>query len=140
MRTAEQAESTVMVTMPFRVSSVHGVRAQVVSFLRRARIDRATIDDAAIVVSELLANSLKHASPLTSGQLIVTLAVDPALVEIAVTDGGSPSQRPRVEHAGTTAVGGRGLAMVEALSRRWWVSHDADSTTITAELARNHAR
>ena len=76
------------------------------------------IGDAALVISELVGNAVRHASPLPGGALRVEWSLHADTVEISVTDGGSHAV-PVAVHADEAAIGGRGLSIVEALSRTW---------------------
>jgi serine/threonine-protein kinase RsbW len=126
-------ENTVVVTLPFRASSARSVRARITGDLTQTRVSAAVVDDARVVVSELVSNSIRHADPLPSGRLLVAWRLAHDAVVVAVTDGGS-SSTPRVAHTGDDALGGRGMAIVETLARRWWVEQSARGTTVTAEI------
>jgi anti-sigma regulatory factor (Ser/Thr protein kinase) len=127
-------DNTVVVTLPFRASSARSVRARISSDLTDAGLTPAVIDDTRVVVSELVGNSIRHADPLPSGRLLVSWRVAHDAVVVSVTDGGS-SSTPRVAHTGDDALGGRGMAIVETLARRWWVDQGASGTTVIAEVA-----
>jgi hypothetical protein len=51
-----------------------------------------------------------------------------------VTDGGSPTSVPSQRRPGELAVGGRGLKIVQSLSKRWGVQAGECGTTVWAEL------
>jgi anti-sigma regulatory factor (Ser/Thr protein kinase) len=121
------------VLLPHAPASVAGARRRLVADLRRAGAGPDAVADAALVVSELLSNAIRHARPLPGSLVEVTWAVDGDLVEIAVSDGGSAT-RPRPAHASLSSLGGRGLAIVEHLSCRWGVSGDDSRTTVWAVL------
>ena len=55
-------------------------------------------------------------------------------VLVSVTDGGGGT-RPRPVHAPSSALGGRGMAMVDVLSRKWWTERTASRSTVHALLA-----
>ena len=78
------------------------------------------IGDATLVVSELVGNSVRYATPLPGGVLEVSWAVDPDCVRLQVSDGGGRSVPVRHD-AGPEDVRGRGLAIVAALAREWGV-------------------
>jgi anti-sigma regulatory factor (Ser/Thr protein kinase) len=87
-----------------------------------------TVDDALLVVEELVANALDHArSPF---DVVVRLA--DGVLYVAVRDGSSrvPRLRPFDPHA----VRGRGLQLVDTLSRGWGCELHADGKTVWAEL------
>ena len=77
-----------------------------------------TVDDALLVVEELVANVLDHAR--TRFQLIVRLTG--SVLHLAVHDGstGAPEVRPFDPHAGR----GRGLQLVSTLAARWGCDTD----------------
>lgn len=136
MRAAQRSDSSVVVSLAFRASSVRLVRARITSDPALRRLRPEVLEDVRTVLSELVANAVRHADPLPSGRLLVTWHVDDDAVVVSVSDGGSPSA-PRVAHSPEESLGGRGLAIVEALSRRWWVRREEDSLTVTAEIARS---
>lgn len=71
------------------------------------------LPDAVLVTSELVENMVTHAG--TGGVLRVELR--DALLSIAVSD--ADPRPPSLVTADTTAAGGRGIAVVDALSRAW---------------------
>jgi anti-sigma regulatory factor (Ser/Thr protein kinase) len=85
------------------------------------------------VISELLSNSIKHAWPLPGEKVRATWMVDCGLVELAVSDGGGPT-RPRQDYPPISALGGRGLGIVERLSDHWGVRADPGGQTVWAVL------
>ena len=91
-------------------------------------------DDARLVLTELVGNSVRHAEPLPDGTVEVGWLADNGYgVDIAVRDGGSASV-PSVQDAGLFDTSGRGLAIVEALALRWWVDRTGARTTTHALL------
>jgi anti-sigma regulatory factor (Ser/Thr protein kinase) len=87
-----------------------------------------TVDDALLVVEELVANAMDHArSPF---EVVVRLTGD--VLHVGVRDGSrrKPQVRPFEPHA----VRGRGLQLVATLSRRWGCELHADGKTVWAEL------
>ena len=77
------------------------------------------IHDARLVATELVANSIRHASPLRNQTLLVRWRREGDDLVLSVCDGGG-STEPQVVTATYDAERGRGLAIVEALSLRWW--------------------
>ena len=111
-------------TFPFEPASVPMARRRLTVELRARKIDPERIDDAVLVLSELVGNALRHARPLAGGELQVSWTLYPRELELAVTDGGAPT-RPRALHPPVSALGGRGLSIVGDLSRDWGVrSHE----------------
>jgi anti-sigma regulatory factor (Ser/Thr protein kinase) len=109
-------------------------RQRLTADLVSAGIIRAAVGDAALVVSELLSNAIRHARPLPGDNLQVAWALGDGALELAVSDGGAPT-RPVQAHASVSALGGRGLDIVEFLSRNWGVRNDEAGLTVWAILA-----
>jgi len=101
--------------------------------LLAAGIFDAAVGDAALVVSELLSNAILHAHPLPGARVQVTWLVDSGSIEVTVTDGGGPT-RPRALRPSMSTLGGRGLGIVEHLSRTWGVRADDLGRTVWAVL------
>jgi anti-sigma regulatory factor (Ser/Thr protein kinase) len=112
-------------------SSVRGAR----QFARDALSELATpvVDDALLVVSELVTNAVQHAGTRFEVAIDVPkVAIDgTSTLRIAVTDGNA--QRPELLHPGPHEPSGRGMALVDALGdwgieptsvgkRVWWES------------------
>ena len=128
----EVTESSVLM-LPFASSSVGVARRRLVSDLIEAGIYGSTVSDAALVVSELLSNALRHATPLPGSSLRVAWRLDSDSVRVSVSDGGGAT-RPELGEPTQGATGGRGLRIVARLSRRWGTGHDEDGVTVWAEV------
>jgi anti-sigma regulatory factor (Ser/Thr protein kinase) len=123
-----------VVLLPHTASSVGVARRHLVGDLREAGVDDATACDAGLVISELISNALRHATPLPGGTVRVAWRLHNDRVEIAVSDGGGPTV-PEVNQPGSSAIGGRGLGIVERLSLRWGVFSAADAAEGAGEVA-----
>ncbi|WP_017573227.1 ATP-binding protein [Nocardiopsis halotolerans] len=133
------------VTLPHAPASVTGARQRLCRDLRSMEISEDCVDDAALVLSELVSNALRHARPLPTPEnpedsvgVSWRAEVDRASqtcgwVEIAVRDGGS-STMPRVARPSLSGLGGRGLGIVQSLSGRWGTEIEATTTTVWAVL------
>jgi anti-sigma regulatory factor (Ser/Thr protein kinase) len=92
------------------------------------------VDDARIVVTELVSNVIRHAHT----DLEVVLEVHSDALRVAVTDGAAGSVRVR-ESDPHTGIGGRGLRIVEELSDRWGIEPTDDGgKTVWAEWLLPH--
>jgi anti-sigma regulatory factor (Ser/Thr protein kinase) len=129
--------------LPYTASSVGVARRRLMADLADAGVFDTTACDAGLVLSELISNALRHATPLPDATVRVTWRQDGDCLEIAVSDGGGPTV-PAVNEPGSSAIGGRGLGIVDRLSLRWGVcasrggdgETDGDGeTTVWAELA-----
>lgn len=123
----------VTLRVPFAASSVAVARQKLRSWLVDAGISTDIVDDARIVISELVANSVRHARPLPAGDIVVTWQVEARGLEIAVTDGGSGTT-PRTVQATSSALAGRGMAIVESLAVTWWAEQTGSQSTVHAVL------
>lgn len=129
------------VVLPYVPESVTAARQGLCTDLRALDVCAERVDDAALVLSELVSNALRHASPLpghtvgVSWRVEVAPGADPAdnWLEISVRDGGS-STMPRVARPSLSGLGGRGLSIVQMLAGRWGTEMDATTTTVWAVL------
>ena len=125
--------------LPFTASSVGVARRRLIGDLTEAGVYEATACDAGLVISELISNALRHASPLPGCVVKVSWKLLPDSVEVEVSDGGGPTT-PAVNEPTNWAIGGRGLGIVARLSLHWGVraqENDDDGepeTTVWAEL------
>ena len=120
--------------LPWAPASVAVARQRLAADLCAAGIFEAAVGDAVLVVSELLSNAIRHARPLPGANVQVAWALGNDAIEVAVSDGGSPTTPART-HASVSALGGRGLDIVEYLARRWGVRSDDSGHTVWAVLA-----
>ena len=93
--------------------------------------------DAIAVAAELLGNAVRHAAPLPGDVIALGWWVDTdeagTVVELRVCDGGSTLE-PRERTPAPDALGGRGLAIVSALSRTWGYERGASGQCVWARL------
>jgi len=133
-RIRREVRATGTVFLPCAPASVAVARQRLTADLVAAGILRAAVGDAALVVSELLSNAIRHARPLPGSSLQVAWAVGDGAVEVAVSDGGAHT-RPQQAHASVSSLGGRGLDIVEYLCRAWGVRTDEAGLTVWAILS-----
>ena len=126
-------DSSRTLRVPWRATSVALVRKALVDDLEAREVSAAVIDEAEIVVSELVSNYIRHARPLADGNLRVHWKVKSGVVEVEVTDGGSEST-PRPAPRTIWAPSGRGLRIVRSLAHEWGVSEDRSGSTVWASL------
>jgi anti-sigma regulatory factor (Ser/Thr protein kinase) len=129
----EVTEASVLL-LPFAASSVGVARRRLVSDLIAANIYDSAVPDVALVISELLSNALRHAAPLPGSKIRVAWRIDDDGVEVSVSDGGGATV-PELGEPTQGATGGRGLRIVEKLSRSWGTSASDEGTTVWAEVA-----
>jgi len=121
--------------LPYTASSVGAARRRLIGDLTVAGVYEATACDAGLVLSELISNALRHATPLPGNLIRVSWCLNHDCVEVAVSDGGGPTV-PMVNKPAANALGGRGLGIVDRLSLRWGVytHQDGSETTVWAAL------
>jgi serine/threonine-protein kinase RsbW len=135
-RSMRSDHAPVTVRVPFAASSVASARRELRSWMRTEGFGRDAIEDGRVVISELVGNSVRHAQPLADGTILITWCHDGAGIRLSVTDGGS-SSRPHAVKAPTSALSGRGMAIVEALANDWWSERTRTRSTIHALLGRD---
>ncbi|MEV7196081.1 ATP-binding protein [Streptomyces sp. NPDC093510] len=114
---AQRSTERVEYALPQEPASAGRARRLTSGFLagsrrRKSEVDAERVDDATLVVSELVSNALRH----TDGGCRLRVQVSGGRVTVEVTDA-SP-ERPRVRGHSTDRESGRGLAMVRLLAHR----------------------
>ncbi|WP_043179599.1 ATP-binding protein [Streptomyces sp. NRRL F-5123] len=145
---AQEVPTSTTMALPHGPGGVAEARRRMRRDLHAQSVPEPVVDDAVLILSELLSNSCRHARPLgdpaesampaipgkglcsaagqagpeeVDGGIRAGWAVgDDGLLKIEVTDGGGPT-RPRPSSPSLTAHGGRGLGIVGSLSLRWGV-------------------
>ena len=124
---------TSVVLLPSTPASVAIARKRLAADLSAAGVYGEAASDAALVISELVSNSIKHAWPLPGEKVRAAWMVDHGSVEVEVSDRGGPT-RPRQDYPPVSALGGRGLGIVERLSDDWGIRADESGQTVWAVL------
>jgi anti-sigma regulatory factor (Ser/Thr protein kinase) len=122
-----------MLRVPFAAPSVALVRSTLRRWMRDRGFRGDRVDDARIVVSELVANSVRHARPLPDGAIIVTWCLDGDELRISVTDGGATTI-PHTVDAPASALSGRGMTIVDTLVDSWWIEDGRVDSTVHTSL------
>ena len=123
-----------LLRMPWAMSSAVAARRAMVSELRSLGVNATVVDESEIVLSELVANAVRHATPLSDGTIHVSWSVRAAVVEIEVTDGGGPTT-PHPAPRSQWSAGGRGLRIVGSLAHAWGVRENRTGSTVWASMA-----
>lgn len=124
----------VTLRVPFAASSVAVSRQRLKAWLVDSGARSEVVDDARVVISELVGNSVRHAQPLPGGDIEVSWGVNEKGLQISVSDGGSGT-RPRKVNASSSALAGRGMAIVETLAASWWADRSRSRSTVHAVLS-----
>ena len=155
--------SSATMAVPHGPASVSAARRRPREDLAEHQVPDVVIDDAVLILSELLSNACRHARPLEAvldefdaaraeasaqareaeeqgdgygdrGQVVVGWELhSDGLLTVEVTDGGGPT-RPRRGSPSLTARGGRGLGIVGQLASDWGVRDAPGEVTVWAVL------
>lgn len=128
----------VSLDLPFSPESARVARGALHAWFDSVEVCDETREDARLLISELVGNSVRHARPLDDEVLRVEWRVEAdgaprSTLAIKVTDGGAATA-PAVVAADQGDVCGRGLAIVEHLAHRWWVEGGDRGVTVVAEI------
>jgi anti-sigma regulatory factor (Ser/Thr protein kinase) len=108
--------------LPPAPESVSAARRFVVESL--SGMSQETLDNAALVVSELATNCVLHAG----GDFLITVTASRTEIRIEVTDSGAGTVQ--IQHPSPDEAHGRGLQIVNALSRDWGIQPARRGKTI----------
>ncbi|MFD5079739.1 ATP-binding protein [Streptomyces sp. NPDC058371] len=126
---AQEVPASSSMAVPHGPAGVGAARHRMRDQLRTGGVAEAVIDDAVLILSELLSNACRHGRPLGDalagdGDVRAAWRVDTAgRLTVEVTDGGGPT-RPVPATPSVTARGGRGLNIITALAKDWGVRDD----------------
>src|SRR4051794_25765269 len=127
---AQEVPTSSSMAVPHGPAGVGQARHRMREQLRTGGVPDAVIEDAVLILSELLSNACKHGRPLGDalagdGDVRAAWSVDRGgRLTVEVTDGGGPT-RPAPSTPSVTAHGGRGLNIITALADDWGVRDDA---------------
>lgn len=110
--------------LPHKAQSVGIVRRLILADLA-PQLEPTLVDEAAVIASELLTNAIRHARPMEDRRVLIRWQVRGGVLDIEVTDGGSPYP-VRPLRPGLLASHGRGLRIVRAMAHEWGVFEDSD--------------
>ena len=131
---AAPLQGPVALNLPFAVQSAGAVRRALTGWLIHQQASDRAIQDARLVATELVSNAIRHASPLANDTMLVRWRREDDDVVISVCDGGGSSD-PVLVIADPDAERGRGLAIIDALSARWWVQRNHKVHTVHARMS-----
>ncbi|QHC30293.1 MULTISPECIES: ATP-binding protein [unclassified Streptomyces] len=132
---AQEVPTSSCMAVPHGPAGVGDARRRMRAQLRGGGVAESVVDDAVLILSELLSNACKHGRPLgdpragsgdglDGGDVRAAWRVDTGgRLIVEVTDGGGPT-RPAPATPSVTAHGGRGLAIITALADDWGVRDD----------------
>jgi serine/threonine-protein kinase RsbW len=121
------------VRLPFAPSTPGIARTRLAGFLTVHRASNDVIDDALIVMSEMIANAVCHGEPDPDGAIEISWAINGSLLELSVLDGGIGGALTPIDFD-EDSLNGRGLSIISRVADRWWVDM-SQGTRVNAELA-----
>lgn len=142
---AQEVPTSSVMAVPHGPAGVGEARHRMRADLRTSGVPDPVIDDAVLILSELLSNAYRHGRPLSrergparadgDGGVLAAWRVDErGRLTVEVTDGGGPT-RPFPATPSVTARGGRGLNIISALSQEWGVRDTSGEVTVWAALS-----
>ncbi|MET4640921.1 anti-sigma regulatory factor (Ser/Thr protein kinase) [Streptomyces atratus] len=133
---AQEVPTSSSMAVPHGPAGVGQARHRMREQLRSYGVSDSVVDDAVLILSELLSNACRHGRPLGrhtdvgDGDVRAAWRVDgTGGLTVEVTDGGGPT-RPIPATPSVTARGGRGLNIISALAEEWGV-RDSSSGEVT---------
>ena len=120
------------VRLRFHPTAAGAARLHVTEFLSGRDLPPGVIDDARLVVSELVANAVQHGRPSSDGFLNLAWELESRNLVLSVEDGGNQPVLPR--EPDPESVNGRGLHIVDSLTASWTVERDAGTTLVCASI------
>lgn len=131
--TAPSAALSASFDLPLGPEAATLARSATLDVLRLwGAVDGCRLDDALLVVSELVGNAVRHGA---AHVLLTVQRAAPAqggLLTLGVQDGSAVL--PQAPQDRTDAESGRGLRIVDVLSRRWGVAELGPGKRVWAEL------
>lgn len=136
---AQNVPASSTMAVPHGPAGVGAARRRMRADLHAGGATETVVDDAVLVLSELLSNACRHARPLSEDESVRASwnRNGNGELTISVTDGGGPT-RPLPATPSISARGGRGLAIIGALARDWGVReelHDISGGMLPSEGA-----
>jgi anti-sigma regulatory factor (Ser/Thr protein kinase) len=126
--------------VPHSPPSASAVRHRFVDEMRARGLPPMVIDDAALVLSELVGNAIRHGAPLPGGGIRVGWTVSADIIRVEVADGGRGPLRheasaPLAAGGSADAERGRGLAIVSLLTTSRGSAFDSTSAVVWADVS-----
>ena len=120
------------IRLPFVASTPGVARTRLAAFLTVNRASAEVIDNALIVISEMIANAVCHGVPTSDGTIEISWAINGTLLELSVYDAGKGGSLKPIDFD-EDSLSGRGLSIINRVADRWWVDM-SKGTRVNAEL------
>lgn len=122
-RRPRTANTELVRLLPAEGDALAGARAMVEEV---EGLSRAARDDIALLVTELVGNSLRHAGLGPHDRIRIRIARQRGSVRVEVTDPG-PGFSPMRERPGRRQTSGRGIYLVEQVADRWGLERTGET-------------
>jgi anti-sigma regulatory factor (Ser/Thr protein kinase) len=127
--------SQLQVQLDFTVAAPAQARSALRTWLRLHHPAASAVELALLVVSELVTNSVRHASASVDAQLQLSASLQDHALRIQVRDPGTEGtvarRTPQFDGA---HIGGYGLDLVTTIATTWGVERDQNGTNVWAQL------
>ncbi|HSD49441.1 MAG TPA: SpoIIE family protein phosphatase [Actinomycetota bacterium] len=110
--------------MPAEPAELARMRRALATWLRGIGMERTEVNDLVLACAEACSNSIRHAYGPTAGTVQIDASRDEGVVELVVRDFGTWRHRRDLD-------GGRGLALIEALTPSMRIERGEDGTVVT---------
>ena len=120
------------IRLPFVGSTPSVARTRLAAFLTVHRAADTVVEDALIVISEMIANAVSHGVPASDGTIEISWSINGVLLELSVCDAGKGASLEPVDFD-EDSLSGRGLSIINRVADRWWVDMTT-GTRVNAEL------
>ena len=120
------------IRLPFVGSTPSVARTRLAAFLTVHRAADTVVEDALIVISEMIANAVSHGVPASDGTIEISWSINGVLLELSVCDAGKDASLEPVDFD-EDSLSGRGLSIINRVADRWWVDMTT-GTRVNAEL------
>lgn len=121
-----------VIVLPFETSTPAIARTRLAAFLTVNLATSSVIDDALIVMSEMIANAVSHGGPTPDGGIEISWTIKGDLLELSVLDAGAGGSLEPIDFD-EDSLSGRGLSIISRVADRWWVDM-SQGTRVNAEL------
>lgn|GEM_PF-2234967 len=121
-----------VIQLPLARSTPSIARTKLAAFLTVNRANARVIDDALIVLSEMIANAVSHGLPDDEGSIEISWSIHHGLLELSVLDAGAGASLKPIDFD-EDSLSGRGLSIINRVADRWWVDM-SEGTRVNAEL------
>lgn len=120
------------IRLPLEPATAGIARTKLAAFLLHHAASDAVIDDALIVLGEMIANAISHGEPTADGSVEISWSISHGLLELSVYDAGTGAALKPIDFD-RDSLSGRGLSIISRVADRWWVDM-TQGTRVSAEL------